>query len=70
MTREEYHALVNRRRKRKGSKITVDGKDKWELRQQTRLDGFEVEQETHDADLEWIDAFAARQDENQYNGEW
>lgn len=34
-TREQWHALVNSR-KRKSSRITIDGKTKWELKQESK----------------------------------
>lgn len=73
MTREEYHALANRRKKRKGKK-RVDGElvftyNSVEGKQVTAHSDTGLT-EVHDADLEWIGEWFRKQNENEYNGEW
>jgi hypothetical protein len=77
MTREAYADLVYKRKK-KSSRITVDGKTKYEL----KLEAREAEPVRKrkpkvilpDQDVLWIDDFATRQqeelDKNAYYGEW
>jgi hypothetical protein len=79
-TREEYHALVNRRKKRKPKRKRNEHGELVMQYESIGLGTVEaavtgapklvVSEEDYRSDLDWIDAFARREYENEYHGEF
>jgi hypothetical protein len=75
LTREEWFALTNKRRKRKRRKKGEADPVLWEY---DSIESERVEAKLHSPtldsefaeDLAWVDDYARRQVEDSYNGEW